>query len=108
MWRTSITALNTSLADGSGGRLWYGQVDMASGKRTATTFGALHAFLPGVLALSGDVMRAQQLEKSCFAMWTLHSIEPEMIDYKTMKVLVPSYALRPEIVESACVLHRIS
>src|SRR5262249_52783459 len=75
MGRTSITALNTYVADNSGGRLWYGQVDMTSGKRTATTFGALHAFLPGVLALSGDVTRAQQLEKSCFAMWTLHSIE---------------------------------
>jgi mannosidase alpha-like ER degradation enhancer 2 len=108
MWRTSIAALNTYLADPSAGRLWYGQVDMTSGKRTATTFGALHAFLPGVLALSGDVTRARQLEVSCFAMWTLHSIEPEMIDYRTMKVLVPNYALRPEIVESACVLHRIS
>lgn len=108
MWRTSIAALNTYLADASTGRLWYGEVDMTTGKRTATTFGALHAFLPGVLALSGDVTRARRLEASCFAMWTLHSIEPEMIDYRTMKVLVPNYALRPEIVESACVLHRIS
>jgi len=108
MWRASVAALDTYLADRSTGQLWYGEVDMNTGQRTATTFGALHAFLPGVLALSGDVTRARQLESSCFAMWTLHSIEPEMIDYKTMKVLVPNYPLRPEIVESACVLHRIS
>jgi ER degradation enhancer, mannosidase alpha-like 2 len=108
MWRTSITALNTYLADASTGRLWYGQVDMVTGKRTASTFGALHAFLPGVLALSGDATRGRQLEASCFAMWTLHGIEPELIDYRTMKVLSPGYALRPEIVESACVLHRLT
>jgi hypothetical protein len=107
MWRTSITALNTYLADHSTGQLWYGEVDMTTGKRTATTFGALHAFLPAVLALSGDLSRARQLEASCFTMWTLYGIEPELIDYRTMKVLNPGYALRPEIVESACVLHRL-
>ena len=108
MWRTSIAALDKYLADTSTGRLWYGEVDMNTGTRTATTFGALQAFLPGVLALSGDVVRARQLERSCLAMWTLHSIEPEEIDYRTMNVLNPAYALRPEIVESAFVLHRVS
>jgi len=108
MWRTSIAALNKYLADTSTGHLWYGEVDMNTGKRTATTFGALHAFLPGVLALSGDVKRARELESSCFTMWTLNSIEPEEIDYRTMKVLDPRYALRPEIVESAFVLRRVS
>jgi len=108
MWRTSIAALDRYVADRSTGQLWYGEVDMNTGRRTASTFGALHAFLPGVLALSGDVQRARQLESSCFTMWTLNSIEPELIDYRTMKVLDARYALRPEIVESAYVLHRVS
>ena len=108
MWRTSIAALDRYVADRSTGQLWYGEVDMNTGRRTASTFGALHAFLPGVLALSGDVERARQLESSCFTMWTLNSIEPELIDYQTMKVLDPRYALRPEIVESAYVLHRVT
>ena len=108
MWRTSIAALNAYLADRSTGQLWYGEVDMNTGKRTASTFGALHAFLPGVMALSGDVTRARQLESSCFTMWTLYSIEPELLDYRTMKVLNPAYALRPEIVESAYVLRHVS
>jgi len=108
MWRTSIAALDRYVADRSTGQLWYGEVDMNTGRRTASTFGALHAFLPGVLALSGDVQRARQLESSCFTMWTLNSIEPESIDYRTMKVLDARYALRPEIVESAYVLHRVA
>ena len=41
-------------------------------------------------------------------MWTLHSIEPELLDYRTMKVQNPAYALRPEIVESAYVLRHVS
>ena len=108
MWRTSIAALNTYVADASTGRLWYGQVDMTSGKRTASTFGALHAFLPGVLGVGGDVQRARRLQASCFTMWTLHGIEPELFDYREMKTLEPGYALRPEIVESACVLYRLT
>ena len=108
MWKSSVAALNTYLADGSTGRLWYAQVDMTSGKRTATTYGALHAFLPGVLGVSGDIGRARRLQTSCFWMWTQHGIEPELFDYKLQKVLEPGYALRPEIAESACILFRLT
>ena len=79
---------------------------MASGERTATEFGALHAFLPAVLALAGDRGRARRLQDSCFRMWTLHGIEPEVLDYRTMKVLHAGYPLRPEIMESAFYLYR--
>ena len=102
MWETSIHAVNKYLADGN----WYGEADMNSGKRTATQFGALHAFLPAVLALGGDVKRARRLEDSAYKMWQLHGIEPEVIDYKTMKVVYPGYPLRPEIVESAWYLQQ--
>jgi mannosidase alpha-like ER degradation enhancer 2 len=81
---------------------------MASGRRTATTYGALHAFLPGVLALGGDLGRARKLQESGMRMWNLHGIEPEVLDYRTMKVVSPGYQLRPEIVESAYVLHRLT
>jgi mannosidase alpha-like ER degradation enhancer 2 len=101
MWKTSIRAVNKYLADDG----WYGEADMNTGKRTATQFGALHAFLPAVLALGGDERRARRLESSCFRMWQLHGIEPEVIDYATMKVIHPGYPLRPEIIESAYYLH---
>ncbi|HEV2720078.1 MAG TPA: glycoside hydrolase family 47 protein [Thermoanaerobaculia bacterium] len=104
MWRTSIRALNNYVADGD----WYGEVDMETGKRTAPEFGALHAFFPGVLALGGDMKRARALEESAFHMWQLHGIEPEVLNYKTMTVTYPGYPLRPEIIESAYVLHRLT
>jgi len=106
MWRESLGALNRHLADATPDGLWYGQVDMDTGRRTATEFGALHAFLPAVLALGGDLQRARRLQDSCFRMWTSHGIEPEVIDYKTMRVISPGYQLRPEIVESAWYLSR--
>jgi len=101
MWSSSIAAVNTYLADGE----WYGEADMNSGKRTATQFGALHAFLPAVLALGGDIPAAKRLEASAYKMWQLNGIEPEVIDYKTMKVIDPAYPLRPEIIESAYYLY---
>ncbi|HEV8242117.1 MAG TPA: glycoside hydrolase family 47 protein [Thermoanaerobaculia bacterium] len=106
MWRESEGALNRYLADEAPSGLWYGQVDMTTGERTAAEFGALHAFLPGVLALGGDIDHARRLQQSAFAMWQLHGIEPEVLDYRAMKVLYPGYKLRPEIVESAYVLYR--
>jgi glycosyl hydrolase family 47 len=106
MWTDSIRAVNKYLADDTKRGLWYGESDMTTGRRTATQFGALHAFLPAVLALGGDVDRAKRLEQSCFTMWKLHDIEPEVIDYNTMKVISPGYPLRPEIIESAFYLHR--
>ncbi|MGH7730780.1 MAG: glycoside hydrolase family 47 protein [Candidatus Eiseniibacteriota bacterium] len=106
MWKASLRALNTYVADDSAGALWYGQVDMTTGRRTATEYGALQAFLPGVLAMGGDLPRARRLQASCLRMWNLHGIEPEVLDYRAMKVIHPGYPLRPEIIESAYILHR--
>ncbi|HEX4962950.1 MAG TPA: glycoside hydrolase family 47 protein [Thermoanaerobaculia bacterium] len=105
MWRESVRALNRRLADEAPSGFWYGQVDMETGRRTATEFGSLHAFLPAVLALGGDLGRARRLQGSAYKMWNLNGIEPEMIDYQTMKVTAPGYPLRPEIMESAYYLY---
>ena len=101
MWKESVRALDKHLADNAPTGLWYGQVDMVTAKRTATEFGALHAFLPAVLALGGDLGRAKRLQESAYKMWNLNGIEPEVIDYRTMKVTAAGYPLRPEIMESA-------
>src|SRR5713101_8437479 len=89
MWLESIGAVNKYLADEMPSGLWYGEADMNSGRRTATQFGALHAFLPAVLDLGGDTDRARRLQQSCFRMWTLHGTEAEILDYKTMQVVCP-------------------
>jgi mannosidase alpha-like ER degradation enhancer 2 len=123
MWNESIVAINKYLAHTVGKdaelttgvpptkfrvtvpELWYGHADMNSGERKDTTYGALDAFFPAILALSGDLTRATRLQKSSYKMWMKHSIEPEEIDYLTMDVKSPGYPLRPEIVESTYYLY---
>ncbi len=118
MWLESIGAINKYLAQtverapsyarhlsSKQFELWYGHADMNTGKRTATTFGALDAFFPAVLAMSGDLARAKRLQASAFRMWSLHGIEPEELDYTSMQVVAPGYPLRPEIVESTYYLY---
>jgi mannosidase alpha-like ER degradation enhancer 2 len=109
MWQESIRSINRHLADEvrspgaarSNKELWYGHAEMNSGKRTATIYGALDAFFPAVLALSGDLNRASRLQASSFKMWNQYGIEPEEFDYAKMEVVSAGYPLRPEIVESA-------
>jgi mannosidase alpha-like ER degradation enhancer 2 len=105
MWNAIIPAVHKYLADETGGGLWYGHADMQTGKRTKTEYGALDAFFPGLLAFSGELKRARRLQASSFKMWNLYGIEPETIDYKTMRVVAGSYRLRPEIVESTYYLY---
>jgi mannosidase alpha-like ER degradation enhancer 2 len=119
MWDESISAINKYLADDireevSGhpidgvmiDELWYGHADMNTGERRATTYGALDAFFPAVLALSGDLKRAKRLQDSSFEMWNHAGIEPEEFDYRASKITSPGYPLRPEIVESTYYLYR--
>jgi mannosidase alpha-like ER degradation enhancer 2 len=106
MWTPSIAAANQYYLDEVDGALWSGQVDMETGKRTGSEYGALDAFYPGMLAYSGDVSRAARLQDSGFAMWNLHGIEPEVYDYRKREVTYGGYPLRPEIVESTWYLYR--
>ncbi|HJT97110.1 MAG TPA: glycoside hydrolase family 47 protein, partial [Rhodanobacteraceae bacterium] len=105
MWQPSIAAANRYLADEIDGALWYGYADMKTGARTHTMFGALDAFFPALLALSGDVPRAARLQDSAFAMWQINGIEPEVYDYRSRAIPYKGYALRPEIVESTYYLY---
>jgi len=105
MWKSSIAALNKYLADDTPTGLWYGPVNMNTRARTERVSGALDAFFPGELALSGDLDRARRSEDAFYEMWTAFGIEPEEIDYSTMKIAYDGYPLRPEIIESAYYLH---
>ncbi len=105
MFQHSLAAINKYLADTVNGGLWYGSADMFTGKRNGTSFGALDAFFPAVLALAGDLDRAKRLQESSYKMWNTFGIEPEQIDYTTMQSTYPGYPLRPEIIESAYYLY---
>lgn len=121
MWEDAIAKVHTFLADEGpamsklnpqgkpiNGELWYGHADMNTGKRTATTTGALDAFFPGLLALDGDLNRAKMLQESMFKMWQGNGIEPEVYNYKTGKVENGGYPLRPEIIESTYILYQFT
>jgi ER degradation enhancer, mannosidase alpha-like 2 len=108
MYDDSIAAINKYHADEVNGELWYGHNDMFTGKRKATTYGALDAFFPAVLALGGDLDRAKRLQDSGYKMWMASGIEPEEYDYKTGEIKDAGYALRPEIVESAYYLYHFT
>ena len=99
MWEHSIAAVHRHVADGA----WYGVVDMNTGERLATRFGALQAFFPGLLALAGDLPRAERLMASVERMGLLM---PEAIDYSDMSLVRPAYELRPEAIESSWHLYR--
>lgn len=112
MWLNSIGPVNRYLADDFAGgpnsinenratrKLWYGHADMNTGVRGAASYGALDAFFPAILALSGDLNRAERLQASSFQMWKHAGIEPEEFNYRTHEIISPGYPLRPEIVES--------
>jgi mannosidase alpha-like ER degradation enhancer 2 len=106
MWEKSIPAVHRYLSDTVNGNLWYARVDMKSGVRKHRIFGGLEAFMPGLLAYSGDTERARKLQQSCYAMWNKHDIEPEMYDYAADSVRYKNYPLRPEIIESAYYLYK--
>lgn len=105
MWQHSLVSINKYLADQRPSGLWYGQADMNTGARTTTYYGALDAFFPAVLALSGDVDRAARLQDSSYAMWNLAGVEPDQLNYATMTITNPQYPLRPEIIESTYYLY---
>ena len=108
MFDSSMVAVNRYLADEVEGCLWYGRADMNSGARGLRLFGSLDAFMPGLLIYAGDRSRAEKLQDSCYRLWMLHGIEPEMLDYDKMEVTAANYELRPENIESAWYLHRFT
>ncbi len=106
MYDESITAVNKYLLDSASTGLWYAHANMNTGVKTQTVFGALDAFMPAMLVLAGDMKTAEEIQESCFKMWTHFGIEPEEINYKTFEVTAPYYILRPENIESAFYLYR--
>jgi mannosidase alpha-like ER degradation enhancer 2 len=105
MWEVHAKSIQKNIAEEVNGHLWYGRVDLNLGKKTQPLYGALDAYFPALLALSGDLEHAKALQESSDSMWNQFVIEPEQFNYKTMEVIDGGYALRPEIIESAYYLY---
>ena len=106
MWSSGTEAVNNYLADSTATGIWFGEADMKTGKRTKRVSSGIDAFFPAALALSGDVARAEILERTTRALWNRYGIAPHQIDYRTMEVISPSYDLNPRAIESAYVLYQ--
>ncbi|MFZ1305463.1 MAG: glycoside hydrolase family 47 protein, partial [Ferruginibacter sp.] len=84
------------------------QVDMNTGKVIGTTYGALEAFYAGLCAFSGDVETGRQIQEANYYMWTRFNIEPEEFNFKADTITSAYYILRPENLESAFYLYRLT
>jgi mannosyl-oligosaccharide alpha-1,2-mannosidase len=104
-WYDTLTAaIVTRLAETSGGRLWFRQVNMNTGAVVGRTQSELTAFYAGLLAQGGDLARGESYHSSWAAALAQHKLPPEAINYQTLGALSTQYQLRPEYVDSALFL----
>ncbi|MEZ5197986.1 MAG: glycoside hydrolase family 47 protein [Bacteroidales bacterium] len=108
MWDQSIIPINSYLPEVKDSLLWYGRVDMNTGQRTSSVITLYDAFLPAILAISGDVKRAEELQHTWEWLWDKYGLEPMVYDYSTQTPNYPVYDLNPEIIESAFYLYQIT
>ena len=107
-WKISNKAIKKHLLKETPNGSFFTRVDMNSGKETHSYYGALDAFYAGILALSGDIRTAQEIQKGNFYMWTHFTMEPEEFDFKADTLIDPAYPLRPENIESCFYLYRMT
>ena len=108
MWDISIDAINRHLPEVKDSLLWYRRVDMNSGMKTSSVITLYDAFFPAILAISGDLPRAEELQSSWEWLWDKYGLEPMIYDYEKHVPNYPVYDLNPEIIESAYYLYRIT
>ncbi|NPD43971.1 MULTISPECIES: glycoside hydrolase family 47 protein [unclassified Lentimicrobium] len=114
IWEKSIHAINTYLVDESDTSFWYRRVDMHTGEKQTKFMYAdnneireggivtlYDAFFPAVLALSGDIERAEKNQATWDWLWNQYGLEPMIYDYDRAVPTYPVYDLNPEIIESA-------
>ncbi|HAA10590.1 MAG TPA: glycoside hydrolase family 47 [Cytophagales bacterium] len=108
IWRASTSPLHKYLADRHEGRMWYGRADMYTGERVSSAVTLYDAFFPAILALTGDVERAEYVQASWQWLWDQYGLEPMIYDYIKGEPNWPVYDLNPEIMESAYYLYNIT
>jgi Glycosyl hydrolase family 47 len=100
VWDDSIAAIQKYIAEPHGELLWYGKVDMNTGRKVNAEVTLWDAFFPGLLALSGDIGRAKAGQAAWDRLWDMHGLIPMVYDYDKGQILNPYYQLNPELIES--------
>lgn len=107
-WETSNSAIIKYLYRKTSKGAFFTRVDMNTGIETHPLYGALDAFYAGVLALSGNLRIAENIQQGNTYMWVKFKIEPEEFNFSTDSITEPGYPLRPENLESCFYLYRIT
>lgn len=108
IWDEAIAAVNAYLPEEKDSLLWYGRVNMDTGERTSDVITLYDAFMPAMLALSGDFPRAERVQHTWDVIWREHGLEPTAYDYGKREVRAGDYDLNPEIIESAYYLYHFT
>jgi len=107
-WEKSNDAIIRYLYVKTKNGAFFRRVDMNTGKETHALYGALDAFYAGILALSGNLTLAENIQQGNTYMWVKFHIEPEEFNFRTDSITYPGYPLRPENMESCFYLYRIT
>jgi hypothetical protein len=108
IWDESIAAIQGHIAEPRGDLLWYGKVDMDTGRKASSEVTLWDAFFPGLLALSGDLERSARSDAAWDRVWDLKGLVPEVYDYDRDVIVNPYYQLNPEVIESAFYLWKFT
>jgi mannosidase alpha-like ER degradation enhancer 1/mannosidase alpha-like ER degradation enhancer 2 len=108
IWNESVNLIHEYLLEVHNGNTWYGRADMNTGELTSSVVTLYDAFFPAILALSGDIDRAEVYQHSWDDLWNKYGLEPMVYDYKTEAPNYPAYDLNPEIIESAYYLFHLT
>jgi mannosyl-oligosaccharide alpha-1,2-mannosidase len=103
-YRTLTDAILLRLAETSGGRLWFKQVDMNTGAVLGRNQSELTAFYAGLLAQGGNLSQGESYHSSWAAVLAQYRLPPESVNYTTLAANSNAYQLRPEYVDSALFL----
>ncbi len=101
IWDTSIRAIQKHIAEPKKNGLWYGKVNMNTGKKENAEVTLWDAYFPALLALSGDIERAKKADDAWDFLWNKHGLLPMIYDYDKDSIINPYYQLNPEAIESA-------
>jgi mannosidase alpha-like ER degradation enhancer 2 len=104
-WDISSAAIKKNLISKQDSGWYCTHVDMDSGIETASVYGALDAFIAGLMAYAGDIKTGVEMQKANYHMWTRFNMEPEEFNFKTDTVISPYYILRTENLESCFYLY---
>jgi len=108
IWGTMLPSIYEYQKDETDSTLYFCQVDMNTGKKLNSMITLWDAYLPALLALSGDIQTAEKLQMTWYNTWKKWDMLPFTYDYEMDEVRNPTFDLNPEFIESAYYLYYLT